>query len=560
MLNREKVRNIIDTVTKDIEAIADPNIKSIQKTLLNLVELLMAENEQLRDENQKLKDEINRLKGEQGKPNIRSQTKNKGDDHSSENERNKKKKKNTTRSSKKKKHKIKIDRTQICEVDQNQLPEDAVFKGYQTVIVQDIIIITDNIEFKKKTYYSPSMKKTFTADLPDGYQGEFGPKLKALVLDLHYTHKMTESAILRHLTTHGIIISAATIARMIARKYDDFHQEKQDIVQEGLASSTHQQLDDTGARVKGKNHYTHVLCNHLYTAYFTRPHKDRLTIIDILTQGEMKFQFNESAYALMEQMKLPKKQLKRLRGHLRQTLFNRDEVEQLLGQLFPVPNTHQTNRRIILEASAIIAYKQSTHAIAILLTDDAPQFKLITDLLALCWVHDGRHYKKLRPVASVYQRKLDQFLDQYWEYYHCLLEYSNEPTAKKAHELEQDFDKLFITKTGYEQLDERIEKTKLKKDSLLLVLEHPSLPLHNNTSELGARAQARYRDTSFHTMSEEGTETKDTFMTITETAKKLVVNTYEYFYDRLTKKRTMPSLSELIKEKSQTGRTICDSG
>ena len=81
--------------------------------------------------------------------------------------------------SKKKKHKIQVNRTQICDVDQNQLPPDARFKGYQSVVVQDILIQPNNTEFKKKVYYSPSLNKTFTAKLPEGYCGEFGPKIKA---------------------------------------------------------------------------------------------------------------------------------------------------------------------------------------------------------------------------------------------------------------------------------------------------------------------------------------------------------------------------------------------
>ena len=51
------------------------------------------------------------------------------------------------------------------------------------------------------------------------------------------------------------------------------------------------------------------------------------------------------------------------------------------------------------------------------------------------------------------------------------------------------------------------------------MLKYPELPLYNNASELGARAQARYRDISFHTMSEAGTHAKDAFMTVVETAK-----------------------------------------
>jgi hypothetical protein len=58
------------------------------------------------------------------------------------------------------------------------------------------------------------------------------------------------------------------------------------------------------------------------------------------------------------------------------------------------------------------------------------------------------------------------------------------------------------------------------------VLQHPVIPLHNNNSELGARDQARRRDVNLHTVSEAGTESKDTFMTLTQTAKKLAVNFY----------------------------------
>ena len=93
------------------------------------------------------------------------------------------------------------------------------------------------------------------------------------------------------------------------------------------------------------------------------------------------------------------------------------------------------------------------------------------------------------------------------------------PTQLESDRLSKEFDRLFSTQTGYDNLDERIKKTKAQKDQLLLVLESPFLPLHNNDSELGTRGQARKRDISFHTMSLEGTEAKDTFMTLMQTAK-----------------------------------------
>lgn len=408
----------------------------------------------------------------------------------------------------------------------------------------------DNIKFKKEIYYSASLKKTFIAPLPPGYQGDYGPGIKALILDMHHNSKTTESAIHRFLQNHAIDISNATISRILTDNHDHFHQEKSDIVQAGLASTIYQQMDDTGARVKGKNYYTHILCNPYYTAYFTRSGKDRLTIIEILTQGALLFHFNESSYALMEQMNLSDKRLAILKRYQPKEIMNRNETDIFLNELFPNPKKQQTARRIILEASAIIAYQKLSHAIPLLLTDDAPQFKQITNLLALCWIHDGRHYKKLEPVIHLHHEKLTQFLDQYWIYYHKLLDYKWLPTPLLAESLSNEFDTLFSTKTGYDQLDERIEKTKMKKDSLMLVLKYPELPLHNNTSELGARTQGRYRDISFHTINAKGTEAKDTFMTIVETAKKVAVNSYQYFRDRISKKLDIISLASLIRTKS----------
>jgi hypothetical protein len=70
-------------------------------------------------------------------------------------------------------------------------------------------------------------------------------------------------------------------------------------------------------------------------------------------------------------------------------------------------------------------------------------------------------------------------------------------------------------------LNERIAKTLVKRAELLVSLEQPQLPLHNNASELAARVKARARDVSLHTKSAAGTKIKDSLMTISQTAKKL---------------------------------------
>ncbi len=87
-----------------------------------------------------------------------------------------------------------------------------------------------------------------------------------------------------------------------------------------------------------------------------------------------------------------------------------------LIHIYPKRGSQQRTR--VLEAAAIAFYHQQTDwpVVQTLVCDDAPQFKLLTDDLALCWVHEGRHYKKLSPVVAYHQELLDQFLDQFWDY------------------------------------------------------------------------------------------------------------------------------------------------
>ena len=86
---------------------------------------------------------------------------------------------------------------------------------------------------------------------------------------------------------------------------------------------------------------------------------------------------------------------------------------------------------------------------------------------------------------------------------------------------------------------------------MLLVLDHPEIPLHNNPAELGARLRIRQRDISFGTRTDDGTKACDTFTSLAATAKKLDVSFYDYIFDRISGAYKMPSLTDLITEKAK---------
>ena len=455
--------------------------------------------------------------------------------------------------------KITIDRKVNCPVDRSQLPEDAVLKDYEYKVVQDVIIKTDNIEFKRELYYSPSLKKCYMGAVPAGYdKGDFGPIINADILTFKYVNGMTIPKIVEFYENIGILISGSYISTRTTDPVfmDVFHLEKSEAFKAAIEVSSYLQIDDTGSRVNGQNHYTQILCNDLFTAFFTTKHKNRLTILDILRHfGSRHFLLNKKTFELLEQLGVSKKDQKLLLAYQCDTTYDEAEMLDILKILY-VDKFPQKRTRI-MEACAISCYRQETgiSIVSILVCDDAAQFKLLTDLLALCWVHNGRHYKRLNPLVPLHQEKLADFLQEFWGYYRKLALYKSSPDEEQATLLGKEFDRLFSTETGYDELDARIQKTKAQKEELLVVLKHPEIPLHNNLSEGGAKIEKRRQDVSFQTITLEGTRSKDTMMSIVETCKKLGISAYKFIQDRIKGTNIFPTLAEMIKAKA-AGQSI----
>ena len=257
------------------DEIEDERYANAFRFLFATVEMLNEENVALKTEIQIHRDEINLLKGEQTKPNIRGSIKN--DDISSEKER-KQLKPPKNRESNSRIDKTEIHNTETCNADRSTLTEDAVFKGYRHVVIRDIIVKPWNTEYLIELFYSPSKNKMYSGKLPDSVKGEFGAELRAHILTLYHVANASEPKIHEYLKSIGILISKSTISRIITENNDIFYEEKAEIFQAGLNSTTYQQIDDTSARVNGSNCYTQIICNHLYTAYFTVSNKTRETI------------------------------------------------------------------------------------------------------------------------------------------------------------------------------------------------------------------------------------------------------------------------------------------
>ena len=183
----------------------------------------------------------------------------------------------------------------------------------------------------------------------------------------------------------------------------------------------------TRARVDGENRHCQILCNPLYTAYFTTARKDRLTILDVLRNGrERTFRINAEAFRLLDQFGVSQ----RVQQGVRQLPLHQDWSESELNRRLAdqIPDLGVVAHERIVEAAAIAAYHAEAGHVRLLLCDDAKQFKLVADELALCWIHDGRHYQTLDPCVAQHGQWLDEFRKRYWDYYKELRAYRQAPT------------------------------------------------------------------------------------------------------------------------------------
>lgn len=552
----EKIENL------DITAIdCDEPVKNTLILLTNTVETAAQEIRKLREENSYLKKLLDRE--DEDKSHQKSQSQSRDNDKKNKNQKKRppleRKSSPSTDSTKKKRRtraELTITRTEPRFVDRDGLPADAIHKGYRDVTIQELILQPDIIRFRLERFYSPTTGKLYEAELPPGFRNwEYGPVLRSYIINQYFRNRVTQDKQVHDLQGHGFQISAGEIARILTENHLSFHQEKQQIFEAGLASTTYQHCDHTSAWVKGEKQYHTVVCNEYYSAFFTHPAKERMAVIDVLTGNrEIEYIINSNTVDYLKNTQCPQKYINGLKKHLSANPFTFKELGIFLSKLFrKLPDRY----RDLIDDAAAVAFYQSLDPnlqIPILISDDAREFYHLTVFHGLCWIHVARHFDKLQPILAVHQRKLDQFYDRLWKFYQKLKKYKENPTSELKRSLSNEFDCIFSPETGYEALDKRIALTATNKEKLLLVLDHPEIPLHNNPAELALRELVIKRKISVGTRSVKGTRAWETFMTIYDTCRKQKISFFDYIKDRLTESHHIPSLSSLIKQKSPLAR------
>lgn len=111
------------------------------------------------------------------------------------------------------------------------------------------------------------------------------------------------------------------------------------------------------------------------------------------------------------------------------------------------------------------------------------------------------------------------------------------------------FDKIFSTRTCYETLNQALTRISKNKAKLLLVLDRPEIPLHNNAADTDIREYVRKRIIRGSTRSHLGRRCRDTFASLKKTCRKLGVGFWEYLKDRVSGRNSIPWLPDLMRQR-----------
>ncbi len=456
------------------------SLRATVSNLLNQLSMAIQANAELRIENQTLRDEIARLKQTPPRPKIPP-----GDLENSEKEPKdgKGNRGNSGRGKHPRSKKTGLTFHNINRLKPDTIPEGAIFKGTRKYDIQDLVCQAYNTRYEIERWQLPD-GTYIEGQIPLHIQGHYGAALRAHVITLAHSCRVSEELILEQLRRYKIAISAGQLHAMLTEKHDQFHAEKADLLEAGIASGQIQ-TDDVGTRHCSKNCYTNVICNEYFVHLTTTNSKNRINFLTILAQGRGEYRFNQDAYDYLATHRDTEWLIQAFKIRQDPVFHTQDP-----GKTFLEEFGHLNSNTIRLLTEAGLFASLIEHGVPKNLnihSDDAPQFEIFKQ--SLCWIHEERHYRKLIPSHPELATEIEKVREGIWQLYQDLKAYKQFPNELTRCQISKAFDVLFNPEklTPYCVLNNRLSLTYAKKDRLLFVLECPTTPLHNNLSETGGR-------------------------------------------------------------------------
>lgn len=428
-------------------------------------------------------------------------------------------------------------------------PPGATLRGYESYVVQELIIQSDITKYQRARYDLPG-GGSMLAPFPEGVLpvegGHFGANLITYILDQYHHAQVTEPLLLEQLWEYGIDISAGQVHRILTDNKDYFHAEKAEVLAAGLAESSYIGTDDTGARHQGHNGFCTAIGNDLFAYFESTDSKSRLNFLQVLQGDQRDYAINEMTRAYWKRQKLAAALVDQLSQGPQE--FAGEQAWQ--ARLTELAITNERHVRIATEGALLggLTARGISPDLGVL-SDGALQFVVFVH--AACWVHAERPLAKLIPHHDEHRAIIETIRTQIWELYQDLKAYRVQPDEAQRPVLVARFDVLVEQRTGYPSIDGVLQEMRDHQADLLRVLERPEIPLHNNAMESDIREFVKRRKISGGTRSAAGRRCRDTFASLKKTCRKLGVRFWDYLQDRVRGLGKLPRLADLIRQKAR---------
>jgi len=403
-----------------------------------------------------------------------------------------------------------------------------------------------HICYRRERWKTPSGDEIL-GELPDKIKGyHFGATLRQFILYQYFHNAVTQPLLLNQLREMGISISGGQLSNLLTKKNTAFLDEKNALLVKGLSYSDYIQVDDTGARHRGKNGFCTQIGNQSFTFFKGSTNKSKHNFLSILQGSNTGYRLNQTAYDYLKRLKsFSNWDLFSVEYHSQAEVFFTSENEWLT-YLHCQPYSKGSYK--ILTEAAMIGYLSQDifRENLMILSDEAKQFDINNN--AACWVHAERKLTKLTPEGSEQTRFKERKLNQFWRLYKSLKAEmkKGEISHQRKYQFRVRFDNLCKALPNFKKLNAELAHIHSMKLTLLRGLENRVIPLHNNLSESDIREFVKRRKISGCTKSEDGQEAVTTYLSLKKTCQRHNISFMDYLDDRLQHLNKLPYLTEYI--------------